>query len=153
MTGPQLQVSVVYAWVVNVSFLRRCHTCQAVAFLKYGGLSLRGKVADMRSQLADLVPAQEVDDGAPEYPTQDDVFDDPSADSGSDCDRVIVHIKSVEDITVGEIIEVYWKGEKEWYEGEVTGVDLNDGTYEVLYKTDSSRLWHTVADYPCRYGT
>ena len=107
----------------------------------------------MRVQLAGLLPAKEVDDAAPEYPTQDDLCSDVSSASGSDDDRVIVHIRAVEDITVGEIIEVYWKGEKEWYEGEVTGVDLNDRTYEVLYKTDSSRLWHTVSDYPCRYGT
>ena len=58
---------------------------------------------------------------------------------------------SVDNLIVGDIVEVYWRGEKKWYEGEVTGIDHDDDNLvEVHYKSDNQKLWHPPADYPMR---
>ena len=119
----------------------------------------------MRDQLVPLLPpapddGDDGDDWVPEFETQlDDIPGCEGEDSGGegeeesgDDDRVIVDITSVEDMAVGEIIEVYWEGEDKWYEGEITDIGLEDKTYEVFYQLDSERLWHTIEDYPCRYA-
>ena len=54
--------------------------------------------------------------------------------------------------TIGNMVEVYWEGDKKWYEGEITDVCEDDGTYQVLYELDSKTLWHKVEDYPCRFA-
>ena len=139
---------------------------KAVAFIQCNGEKLRGKVADMREQLRELLPG---DLGVPEYPTQDEVvaedaehIPDEDGDTTPDEDgdttpdeetrTVVVDIQSVADMNEGEAIEVYWKGEKKWYEGEITGIDDTDKTYEVLYHSDSAKLWHKLEDYPARYA-
>ena len=118
-----------------------------MAFVQCDGLVLRGKVDEKRSQLSDRLPQSTVDLSYPEYETQDDVtpemdelssLEDMSEDSDPD-DRVIIGVRSVQDLSVGEVVEVYWRGEKTWYEGEVTEVDLDDSTYQVYYKEDSSK--------------
>ena len=41
----------------------------------------------------------------------------------------------------GDIVEVYWVGEGQWFEGEV--VDVNDeGLYRVHYVSDGQKIWH-----------
>ena len=128
--------------------------CQAVAFVQCNGAVLRGKVAEMRDQLRPLLP------GTPEFPeyaTQDDVCDDVTDcdDDDDSCEsepHVAIDIKSVDDLTVGECIEVWWKGEKEWFEAEVVDICSEDKTYEVLYHSDSQRLWQTLEDYSARYA-
>ena len=55
-----------------------------------------------------------------------------------------------DDIRVGHIVSVYWRGEKEWYEGEVLEVDHSDSTVKVVYKSDSTSLWHKLDNYPMK---
>ena len=133
LTGPQLQVYML------ATLLQRCFStpsvyevfvslvpcaCQAVAFVQCDGVSLRGKVGDKREQLSRLLPDAPVDESVPEYETQDDVLPEIESDSDSEHStisesRVIIDVNSVDDLSVGEIVEVYWKGEKKWFEGEV----------------------------------
>ena len=156
---------------------------KAVAFEDCRGATLKGKLADMRQQLADLLPADPCDDSteseedAPEYATQDEVYSEVSSDSGEDLhvvneaklsiaeakrnaveeakreedgeDRITVDVP-LEDMHVGLCVEVYWSGEGEWFEGEVTGINLDDKQFEVHYHTDSQQLWHNCCDYPVR---
>ena len=156
---------------------------KAVAFEECGGATLKGKLQDMRQQLADLLPADPCDDSteseydAPDYATQDEVYSEVSSDSGEDLhvvneaklsiaeakrnaveeakreeddeDRITVDVP-LEDMHVGLCVEVYWSGEGEWFEGEVTGINLDDKQFEVHYHTDSQQLWHNCCDYPVR---
>ena len=55
-----------------------------------------------------------------------------------------------ENLYIGDIVEVYWKGEDQWYEGSITDVDAVDRQFEVFYKTDSKKLWHDEKYYPVR---
>ena len=50
---------------------------------------------------------------------------------------------------IGDIVEVYWRGEGQWYEGEVTAID-EDGDVEVSYKADGCKLFHQEAHYHMR---
>ena len=134
-----------------------------MGFIQCDGEKLKGKVSDIRDQLIPLLPPAPNDDSAPsnddwvpEFETQLD--DIPDCDSGEESEesedggRLTVDIKSVEDMAVGEMIDVYWKGEDKWFEGEITNIELEDKTYEVFYQVDSARLWHALEDYPCRYS-
>ena len=41
----------------------------------------------------------------------------------------------------GDIVEVFWVGEGQWFEGEV--IDVNDeGLYRVYYVSDAKKIWH-----------
>ena len=117
------------------------------------GKKLTGRVADMRESLKPLLPV-----GSsralqfPEYPTQDDCFDDAEeseegegGDGGSEEDDESdgPHIQlpvSFDELHVGGCVEVYWKGEDKWYEGEVTDLDDKDMTFEILYIDDDKKL-------------
>ena len=69
--------------------------------------------------------------------TQDDCYDgdegandgdEGANDAGSDSDsshRISVSV-SFEELAVGVCVEVYWKGNDAWYEGEVKEVDDED---------------------------
>ena len=100
----------------------------------------------MRVQLKPHVPAAK--DIVPEYETQDPCFEEGS-ETESDEDRVVVTL-SLEEMNIGEMVEVFWKGEDKWFEGEITDVCLEDKTFQVIYQLDSECLWHSVDDYPCR---
>ena len=106
----------------------------------------------MREQLKPLVPAAP---DAPEYETQDPLLEEVSEmsemseTSESDEDRVVVTL-SLEEMRLGDMVEVFWKGENKWFEGEITDVCLEDKTFQVIYQVDSECLWHSVDDYPCR---
>ena len=129
-----------------------CVVPQAVAFVQLNGLVLKGKVAELRDQLESRLPVDLSfqDDGVPEYPTQDD--EEVCSSDEEDDATVVVEIKEVTDMAVGEFIEVWWKGEKKWFEGEVTDIGKEDNTFEVLYTEDEECLWHSFDDYPCRYA-
>jgi len=105
-----------------------------------------------------MVPAGQVDDSVPEYPTQDDVEDDgedgwSGGEGGDDDDddepTISVDLK-FDELTIDQWVEVYWKGEKRWFVGQVTDVCSDDKTYEVYYDLDSECLWHKIEDYPVR---
>ena len=95
----------------------------------------------------------------PEYETQDaqcdedvsELSDDDDADDSSDSCTVKVSA-SFEELSVGECVQVYWKGERKWYEGEIKDIDNNDRTFEVYYPSDGKQLWHDEADYPLRFA-
>ena len=60
------------------------------------------------------------------------------------------HDSTFDTLNVGEIVEVYWKGMKKWYEGEVTDKDDKDDTVEIQYKEDNSKMYHSLKDYRMR---
>ena len=94
----------------------------------------------MRTSLAKLLP-EEPD--VPAYPTQDELFEpvSPGPDDGDSDNSVTIELAcELEEMTVGDCLEVYWKGEDTWYEGEVTAVDMEDKTFEILYHTDNKKI-------------
>ena len=118
----------------------------AIAFCIFN-VGLAGKVEDKRSKLKQLLA-----DGDEEHNdtngSEADV--EPQCDkSCSDDDRVGDNIIVLSDLNLGDIVEVYWHGDKEWYEGEVTGCDEESCLVEVHYKSDNKKLWHTD-DYKFR---
>ena len=132
---------------------------KAVAFVDCGGARLTGKCEQVREQLVALLPS---DSGVPEYPTQDELFEEESgseyhADTDSDVsadpeeeeedkDALLSFI----DLQIGQSVEVWWKGEKTWFEGKVTGLERHSNMFEVFYFSDSRQLWHYASDYPVR---
>ena len=122
---------------------------RAVAFVQCGGLVLKGKVGDMRDRLKPLLPADSgtvPDESYPEYATQDDQEDFESSGDTTESEHI-----QLEQLAEGDIVEVYWEGEHEWFEGEVTGICMDDRQFEVSY-TDGAKLWHKVDEYPVRLG-
>ena len=119
-------------------------TCtQAVTFIECAGVRLAGKAEHMRVQLANLLPD---DNGVPEYETQDvDEYCDEES-SGTDEDALLSYI----DLRVGKSVDVYWAGEKQWFNGKVAGLTKKDKMFEVFYFSDSQTLWHYACDYAVR---
>ena len=110
---------------------------KAVAFYQVGE-TLTGNVADTRRDMQTLLPI----DMAPEYPTQDEVFTsctEPESDTSSEETTMSDYIE-FEHLYIGDIVEVYWSGENQWYEGHITDVDSVDRQFEVFYKSDSQKL-------------
>ena len=108
----------------------------------------------MREKLKDLVsPPVQVDDGVPEYETQDDVGEwsggEDDGESKSDEPHISLDLK-FDELVVGKMVEVYWKGDDKWYEGEVTDIGREDKTFEIFYCLDEECLWHAFEDYPLR---
>ena len=105
-------------------------------------VALPGKVAEKRLKLKELLGLQEDDDKGEEGLEEDD-------DKGESETETEEEYISFDELIIGDIVEVYWSGEKEWYEGEVTGID--DKLVEVHYKSDNQKLWHPPDNYPmCR---
>ena len=124
---------------------------KAVAFFQCGE-TLTGNVGDTRRDMQTLLPI-DIDDGVPDYPTQDEVFTEPESqtgDSSSSEETTASDVIEFENLYIGDIVEVYWKGENQWYEGSITDVDAVDRQFEVFYKSDSEKLWHKPEDYPVR---
>ena len=69
----------------------------------------------------------------PDYPTQDELYDEVSGDSDA-CSVSIELTCEIETMTVGDCLEVYWEGEGKWFEGEVAQVDMEDKTFQILYR-------------------
>ena len=118
---------------------------KAVATLDFQ-TSLNGKAAVIRAALVDLLPAEDEDlidlptidapeHETPEYATQDEVY---------------YLDLALEDMEVGESVEVYWKGDKVWYEGRVVAVDMAEKQFEVFYFLDEKQLVHNAGDYKVR---
>lgn len=122
---------------------------KAIAYFQCGKI-LTGKVADIREELETLIPVDPdhnsdtddlPDDGVPEYPTQDEVYEDPDdLSSSSEETTATTEIIDFEHLYIGDIVEVYWKGDDKWYEGVITDVDAVDKQFEVLYRSDSKKL-------------
>ena len=104
---------------------------------------LTGSVKDIRKEMEGLLPVDPHYDeeavalGTPDYPTQDELFTDP--DSSSE-ETTASDLIDFDHLYLGDIIEVYWKGENTWFEGEVTDVDAVDRLFEVFYEADSQKL-------------
>ena len=127
---------------------------RAVAFCQCDGKKLSGrKIDDLRQKLYDLLPGDgDASDEQllyPEYPTQDD-YVCPASETddadGEDPDTLLSFI----DLRVGECVEVWWEGEKEWYEGEVIDLDDSDKSFQIYYKLDSAKIWHAARDFSVR---
>ena len=86
-----------------------CCCSQAVAFVKCEGISLKGRVAEMRGQLVTHLPEgdevaegtdvddeDDEDDDTPEYPTQDTWDDKQSSDEEDEPPRASVLRRSEE---------------------------------------------------------
>ena len=96
----------------------------------------------------------------PEYETQDmiPIDDDASVEtevfcqsSGDDTESDPDALLSFNDLRVGEIVEVWWEGEKQWFEGEITSLENRRKMFEVFYPCDGKKLLHRSSDYPVRY--
>ena len=132
---------------------------KAVAHFQAGKTLKASCVADMRDELRALLPNDTTShskfeqDGIPEHPTQDPLFLDPGSDeddNNSSEETTATELIDFDHLFLGDIVEVYWQGEKTWFEGVITDVDSVDRTFEVLYKSDSEKFWHSEKDYPVR---
>ena len=119
-----------------------CVVCQAVAHVQCDGVSLKGRVPEMRTQLATLLPegdraddddsdcTPDNDEATPEYETQDTWDDQQSSEEETDEPEPHIDIRiELKDMNVGDAVEVYWKGDNKWYEGEILDVCEADKTY------------------------
>ena len=52
--------------------------------------------------------------------------------------------------SVGDFVEVWWQGDRKWYEGRVTGVDMDEKQFEVEYFDDGKVLTHNDSEYKVR---
>ena len=115
---------------------------------------MTGTVADMRQDMQTLLPVEphvtsSNEDGVPEYPTQDELYEEPD-DGSTSGETTASDVIKFENLFIGDIVEVFWAGDNEWYEGSITDVDSVDRQFEVFYKSDSQKLWHNEKDYPVR---
>ena len=79
----------------------------------------------------------------PEYPTQDILLaEEVCSSSGETTESEVLEL---EQMRVGDIVEVYWEGEHEWYEGECTNVDLREHQFEMVYSSDGVRCWRRLS--------
>ena len=122
---------------------------KAVAHFQVGETLTASRVDDMRNDMRTLLPIDPShttpveDDGIPPYPTQDPYYTDPSSDSDdnkSSEETTASELIDFDHLFLGDIVEVYWEGEKRWFEGVITDVDAVDRTFEVLYKSDSEKF-------------
>ena len=118
---------------------------KAVAFVDCTQ-NLTGNAADVRRQLLDLLPKcpdpdteedEDLDETTPEFETQ------------SVTANISIDVP-LEEMNVGDMVEVYWKGDRVWYEGEITNVDLGTKQFEINYFLDNKTLTHNDADYKVR---
>lgn len=124
---------------------------KAIAFTECGGEIITGNAAQLRDRLIDLLPTcdatdSEEDDGfkdlpplvpAPEYATQDDYA------------NIVIDLP-IDNMNVNDCVEVYWKGDREWYEGRITAINLDEKQFEVEYFMDGKTLVHNEAEYKVR---
>ena len=147
-----------------------CAQIKAVSFIQCGQ-TINGKLAELKTKLISLL--DEDVPGVPEYPTQDEVYsdeysgkgdsddskddsddskDDSNDDSNDDSDDSVnvsadVHL---DDMYVDQCVQVWWKGDKCWYDGCITDVDFDNETFEVFYHSDKQTLVHSTQDYKVR---
>ena len=126
---------------------------RAVGFCQCGVSRMKGKLDELRAALSKLLPtvaAHLPEEAFPEYPTQDDpdVYEE---EAQADSDTTQSEHVAFEDLTMGEIVEVYWEGEHAWYEGEVKDINVELREFEIYYPGDGETLWHKPEWYPVRY--
>ena len=111
---------------------------------------LTGRVAEMRTMLKPLLKVGSTRAlEFPAYETQDEWHQsEEESDSDSDSSHRVSVSLSFDELRVGECVQVYWKGENQWFEGEVTDLDEKDRTFEVYYPSDGKKLWHDEDNYP-----
>ena len=134
---------------------------KAVAFVDCGE-TVTGRAEQVRTQLLELLPK------CPDPDTEDESdYDDMSdlvdveTSNDTDSDGVsefatqdqhanIEIMVSIEDMQVGDCVEVWWQGDKKWYEGRITGVDLDLAQFDVEYFEDDKELTHNDSEYKVR---
>ena len=93
---------------------------KVVAFVDCGE-NLKGSKTQVRSELIDLLPVCQDPDTDEDLPVCEDDDEPVSADPETqDQFANIVIDVTIEKMTIGDCVEVYWKGDKKWYEGRVT---------------------------------
>ena len=125
---------------------------QAIAFV-YHQARLNGRVDNKRDQLKLLLQTDKEGSGTDDDQDETEAVSSNNASAtSSDSDEECTEREDMtfDTISVGDIVEVYWKGMKQWYEGEVTGIDKSDRTVEVYYKSDGGKLYHSLDDYRIR---
>lgn len=123
---------------------------KAVAFFDCGGAHLSGKAQEIREQLTNLLPHAL---GIPDYETQDVIYEGVYSDDDADSDETTQDeddLLSIIDLKGDELVEVYWVGEKKWFEGRVTGISLSESQFEIYYPEDKEKLWHKASEYSIR---
>lgn len=118
---------------------------KAVAFFDCGGAHLNGKAQEIRQQLTDLLPH---DHGVPDYETQDMLYvmkrvTRKRAKTKMPCYLYLIY-------GGGDLVEVYWSGDKKWFKGRVTGISRSERQFEVYYPVDQRQLWHNCSEYAIR---
>ena len=127
----------------------------AIAFVEYD-VVLTGKVADKRHQLQLLLSSSQepTTTASPQEPSTFSTTPSspPNNDSGTSTESEHEPNPDLkfEEINVGDVVEVYWDGMGEWYEGEVSDVDVHDMTVEIIYKIDNKQLYHSLDNYRIR---
>ena len=126
---------------------------KAVSFVECGVELMNVKAAEMRTELVDLLPKDhtDTDTGDVQDVQEDDMQEDdvPEYESHQDFANVEVEV-ALSDMVVGDWVEVFWKGDGTWYEGEVTALDLSDKQFEIKYYLDKKQLWHNADEYKVR---
>ena len=118
---------------------------KAVSYIECRGLIINGKAAVLREKLLGVLPDEL---GIPQYETQD-YFDDDVPPSDDD---VTIELEiELDQMSEGDLVEVYWRGDNKWYPGEVSGIDLDDKTFQIDY-LDGKKLWHSTEFYKCRFA-
>ena len=121
---------------------------KAVAYVQCGGKVIHGKADQMRATLMELLPkCQDVDS------EEDDSKSANESETYSESQSVHANVTiavAVEDMVVGDCVEVYWRGDNKWYEGRITAVDVGLMQYEVEYFLDGETLVHNDEDYIVR---
>ena len=122
--------------------------CKTVAFCQCGVPRLKPKKIDeLHTVVKGLLPtvsAQLPEDAHPDtMPRDPDAYADGS-------DTTATELVEIEDLSVGEIVEVYWEGEKKWFEGEVRDINLQLREFEVFYPGDDETSWHKQEWYSVR---
>jgi len=121
----------------------------AIGFCYYN-VTLSGKVGEKRQKLKELLGDEHEEESSVEEPAEEPAEEpEESDDSDKDEEDVIAFDK----LNIGDLVEVYWHGEKKWFEGEITDCDRDsEESIEVHYK-DDVKLWHSEKDYRNRLLT
>jgi hypothetical protein len=121
---------------------------KAIAYIVFD-TTINGKADVVREALTNLLPAEdpaevETDDDLPEL---DEAEPEPMT---QDQFANIEIILPIEDMQVDDCVEVYWRGDDEWYEGRIIFVDLDNKQFEVEYFLDDKKLLYNSAEYKVR---
>ena len=156
LSGSELKVCMLLVSIMY-RYTNHCLCMQAVAYFECCEKKLNGKVDEMRAQLKEMLPVGATRTLAfPEYETQDPdaeyVSEATEGFSGNESESAEAPgaLLSFSDLKGGEMVEVWWQGEKQWYLGKITGIEQEGEMFEIHYSLDDQRLWHYAADYSVR---